>query len=216
MSASSQTAFLAHAYDVSRRRSGDLLLFTVTVTELIVLVVLTPAFTFVDWIYLAQHLVVLGLAFTRPAPSISDHSLSSSIAVTVSYAYPYAQIAYLGWSPGEPVSASGGLVLVTLAAVVSLLSLMTLGKSFGVRPALRSLITSGPYAVVRHPIYAAYVVSDVGYNLQEWNIGCVLLMLIGWGSLLYRIKAEERLLSHDCAWRAYVGSVPYRLVPGIW
>jgi hypothetical protein len=53
----------------------------------------TPGFTFVDWIYLAQHLIVLGLAFTRRTPKAQDHSVRSAIAVTVSYAYPYAQIA---------------------------------------------------------------------------------------------------------------------------
>ena len=37
--------------------------------------------------------------------------------------------------------------------------------------------------------------SDIGYNIQEWNVGSLLLMLAGWTSLLYRIHAEERVLS---------------------
>jgi len=69
---------------------------------------------------------------------------------------------------------------------------------------------------VRHPMYLSYLLSDVGYNLQEWNYGTLLVVLVGWTSLIYRILAEERVLSHDAGWPAYVASVPYRLLPGLW
>ncbi len=61
-----------------------------------------------------------------------------------------------------------------------------------------------------------YLLSDIGYNIQEWNVGSLLLTLAGWISLLYRIHAEERVLSRDPRWPAYVASVPYRLLPGLW
>jgi protein-S-isoprenylcysteine O-methyltransferase Ste14 len=65
-------------------------------------------------------------------------------------------------------------------------------------------------------MYLAYVIADIGYNLQEWNFGTALLVMTGWASLLYRIKAEERILSQDARWSAYTASVRYRLLPGIW
>jgi protein-S-isoprenylcysteine O-methyltransferase Ste14 len=198
------------------RRFADLLLFSVTSVELALLVYLTPAFTFTDWIYLLQHLLVLGIAVTRRLPAIQDHSLPTSAAVAVSYAYPYAQMVYLAWIPGEPAWPDAGFVVVTIAAFLSLASLVSLGRSFGVRPALRSLVMKGPYRLVRHPMYLAYVLSDTGYNLQEWNLGTVLLTLVGWVSLLYRIRAEERVLSRDGRWPGYIGSVQYRLLPGLW
>jgi protein-S-isoprenylcysteine O-methyltransferase Ste14 len=110
----------------------------------------------------------------------------------------------------------GGLVLVILAAGLSLASLLTLGRRFGVRPALRGLETGGPYRLVRHPMYLAYLIADIGYNLQEWNAGTVLLVLAGWTSLVYRIRAEERVLARDGGWPAYAATVRYRLVPGVW
>jgi len=69
---------------------------------------------------------------------------------------------------------------------------------------------------VRHPMYLSYILGDVGYNLQEWNIGTVLLVLIGWTSLLYRIRAEERVLSGAAGWHSYADRVRYRLLPGLW
>jgi protein-S-isoprenylcysteine O-methyltransferase Ste14 len=204
-------------FRISGRRFPDFLLFAVTSVELAILFFLaTPALTLTDWIYLLQHMVVLGIALTRRSPKAQDRSLLSSAAVVVAYGYPYAQVLYLGWIPGETVWPLGGLVMVTLAAGLNFAGLLTLGRLFGIRPALRGLATRGPYRIVRHPIYLSYVVADIGYNLQEWNSGTALLMLAGWISLLYRIHAEERILSQDPGWQKYVAMVRYRLLPGVW
>jgi protein-S-isoprenylcysteine O-methyltransferase Ste14 len=198
------------------RRFADLLLFCVTAIELVILFLLTPTFTITDWIYVLQHFIVLVIALTRPQPKVRDYSIASSMAVGVAYTYPYAQVIYLRWSPGHVASPAAGLVLVTLAAGLSLVSLLTMGRLFGVRPALRGLVRSGPYRFVRHPMYLSYMVADIGYNLQEWNFVTLLLVLVGWMSLVYRIHAEERVLSQHAEWPAYAILVRYRLFPGIW
>jgi protein-S-isoprenylcysteine O-methyltransferase Ste14 len=207
---------IPHASEMFRRRFADLLLFCVTSTELVILFLLTPTFTITDWIYVLQHLIVLGIALTRRHAKVWDYSIVSSMAVAIAYAYPYAQVIYLRWSPGLVAWPAAGLVLVTLAAGLSLVTLLTLGRLFGVRPALRGLATSGPYRFVRHPMYLSYFLADIGYNLQEWNFVTLLLVLVGWASLVYRIHAEERLLSQHAEWPAYVVLVRYRLFPGLW
>jgi protein-S-isoprenylcysteine O-methyltransferase Ste14 len=199
-----------------RRRFADFLLFCVTSVELVILFLLTPTFTITDWVYVLQHFIVLGIALTRPRPKVWDYSIASSVAVGIAYAYPYAQVIYLRWSPGYVVSPAAGLVLVMLAAGLSLVSLLAMGRLFGVRPALRGLVTTGSYRFVRHPMYLSYILADIGYNLQEWNFVTLLLVLVGWASLVYRIHAEERLLSQHVEWPAYVVLVRYRVFPGIW
>ena len=208
--------FQSYVSGISRRRLGDFLLFGVTSAELALLFFLTSTFTIADWFYVSQHLLVLGIALTRPPPEVQDHSLLSSTAVVVSYAYPYAQMAYLRWVPGNPAWPAGGLVLVTLAACLSFFSLLSLRRWLGVWPALRGLATRGPYRIVRHPMYLAYVLADIGINLQEWNFGTALLVMAGWASLFTRIRAEERILSQDAAWSTYVALVRHRLFPGLW
>ena len=193
-----------------------MLLLGVTSVELAVLFYLTPTFAIADWIYVSQHLMVLGIALTRRPPAAHDHSLPTSAAVAVTYAYPYAQVTYLAWVHGEPTWPEGGLVLVTLAACLSLASLLALGCRFGVRPALRGLARKGPYGLVRHPMYLAYLLADIGYNVQEWNPGTLLLVAAGWAGLSYRIRAEERVLSQHADWPTYAASVRFRLVPGAW
>jgi len=210
------TGVRPHIPGISRRRFGDLFLFGVTSTELVLLFFLTSTFAIADWIYVSAHLLVLGIALTRPPPELQDHSLPSSTVVVVAYAYPYAQVLYLRWVPGNPAWPAGGLVLVTLGACLSFASLLSLGRWFGVWPALRGLATRGPYRLMRHPMYLAYVLADIGYNLYEYNFGTVLLVITGWASLFCRIRAEERILSQDAGWSSYVALVRHRLLPGLW
>jgi protein-S-isoprenylcysteine O-methyltransferase Ste14 len=198
------------------RSLGDFILLGVTLVELVLLFRLTPSFTLTDWIYVLQHLLVLGVALTRRAPERQDRSQLSNATIVVVYAYPYGQLLYLRWMPGAAPWPDGGLVLVAIAACLSLASLLSLGRLFGVRPALRGLATRGPYSLIRHPMYLAYIVSDFGYNLQEWNWGTALMVLAGWIALVYRIYAEERILAHDPGWGAYAARVRSRLIPGIW
>jgi protein-S-isoprenylcysteine O-methyltransferase Ste14 len=198
------------------RRLADLLLFCVTATELVILFLLTSTFGIADWIYVLQHAMVLGIALARPAPTVRDYSIASSTAVIIAYAYPYAQVIYLRWSPGEVAWPGVGLALVTFAAGLSLVTLLTLGRLFGVRPAVRGLATGGPYRFVRHPMYLSYILADIGYNLEEWNFVTLLLVLVGWAALIYRIYAEERVLSQHSGWQSYAASVRCRLFPGLW
>ena len=83
---------------LSGRRFADFLLFGVTSAELVLLLVLTATLDIADWIYVLQHLMVLGIALTRCAPKAQDRSILSSAAVVVSYSYSYAQVIYLGWA----------------------------------------------------------------------------------------------------------------------
>jgi protein-S-isoprenylcysteine O-methyltransferase Ste14 len=201
---------------ILQRQLADLLLVCVTATALVFLFLLTPTLGVVGWLYVLQHLIVVAIALTRSEPLMTDDSVRSNIAVGVAYLCPYAQVICLYWWPGKVACPEAGLVLVTLAAVFSVVCLLTIGKRFGVRPALRGLVTGGPYRVVRHPLYLSYVIAGIGFNLQVWNLATLLLVLLGWASMIYRIVAEERLLSRHSGWRAYSGLIRYRLFPGLW
>jgi Putative protein-S-isoprenylcysteine methyltransferase len=201
---------------VSSRRWSDVLLFSVTSIELGVLLILTPTLALPDWIYVLQHVMVLVIALTRRPPAVQDHSLGVSAAVAVSYGYPYAQVIYLQRVPGSSFWPEGGMVLIVAGALLSIASLWTLGQRFGIRPALRGLTANGPYRVVRHPMYLSYLLSDLGYNLQECNLGTAALVVTGWIAMIYRIESEERIMAHHPEWAAYTSTVRYRLLPGIW
>ena len=199
-----------------KRGGANWLLFGTTVIELGLLYRLTPTFTPTDWIYVSMNVLVLVIAFVRRPARLRDNSIASGAAVFVSYTYAYAQVAILGRFPGHAAWPAAGLVLVLLGASLSLASLLSLGKYFGIRPALRGVTDRGLYRLVRHPLYLSYVIADIGYNLQEWSPATIVLVAAGWASLVYRIHVEERVLSHDEGWLDYTARVRHRLVPGIW
>src|SRR5262249_16032938 len=108
---------------VAFRRFADILLLAVTSTELAILVLLTLTFTIGCGFYVWHHVMVPGIALPGRPPKALDRSTPAAAAVIVAYTYSYAQVIYLGWMPGEPSWPSGGLVLVTAAAGLSLASL---------------------------------------------------------------------------------------------
>ena len=77
---------------VAQRSLADVILFGITLAELVLLAWLSAAFEPIDVIYVAQHLLVLGIALTRSEPAARDESLAALLAVGASYAYPYAQV----------------------------------------------------------------------------------------------------------------------------
>ena len=109
-----------------------------------------------------------------------------------------------------------GMALQGAGLLVVFLALARLGRSFGLVAARRDLVTSGPYRIVRHPLYAAYVLVQAGYLLQSpraWNAGVFAFV---WACQVARVRAEERLLAAHPAYADYMRRTPFRLVPGIW
>lgn len=82
----------------------------------------------------------------------------------------------------------------------------------------QQVISTGPYAIVRHPMYSGVVVMCIGAELalgSWWALLVIVLMQIP--VLVWRILDEERLLKKDLPGYAdYVQNVRYRLVPYLW
>jgi protein-S-isoprenylcysteine O-methyltransferase Ste14 len=121
--------------------------------------------------------------------------------------------------PGGPYSGwldACGLALQGLGIVVGCLSLAALGRSLGLVPAHRGLVTSGAYRVVRHPLYASYAVAGLGYLVQSPRLWNVVVLIVVWVCQVARILSEEKLLGTDAAYRAYALETRWRLIPGLW
>ncbi|MCX4164876.1 MULTISPECIES: isoprenylcysteine carboxylmethyltransferase family protein [Paraburkholderia] len=76
---------------------------------------------------------------------------------------------------------------------------------------------TGPYAHVRHPMYAATIPFFVGTPLllgSWWGLACAPLLVAALG---YRAVLEERMLAEQLdGYAAYAARVRYRFVPGVW
>jgi len=117
----------------------------------------------------------------------------------------------------------GGLIpiwwaalLMTFGLFVSLAAKLFLRRSFGIVAACRGVRREGPYRLVRHPMYTGYLVTQLGFLLANPSLLNASVYAVAWGMLLLRIREEEEMLSRDPAYRDYVATVRYRLLPGIY
>ncbi len=80
------------------------------------------------------------------------------------------------------------------------------------------VITSGPYAFVRHPGYAAgiLIIMASGPALGSW-LAAAVLVIFSLPFLIHRVITEDRILQAQLAgYSNYADRVRWRLVPGIW
>jgi protein-S-isoprenylcysteine O-methyltransferase Ste14 len=114
---------------------------------------------------------------------------------------------------GAPVHAGLGFMLILAGLSIHVGAKLSLWRSFGLVAANRGVRTIGLYRFVRHPMYAGYILSHIGFLLAApswWNLG---VYLVTWTLLVARIEAEERTLREDMAYRDYASRVRYRLLP---
>lgn len=109
-----------------------------------------------------------------------------------------------------------GTAFQVLGLAICLWSFFALGRSFGFAAADRGLVRRGPYAVVRHPIYASYLLLQCGYILQSVSLRNVIVLLVASGFNVGRALVEEELLAGNPAHASYRAKVRWRLIPGVW
>ncbi|PPQ70429.1 hypothetical protein CVT25_004301 [Psilocybe cyanescens] len=134
-----------------------------------------------------------------------------------------------------------GISLTLVGTIVRMHCYRTLGKLFTFELSImkdHTLITTGPYAYVRHPSYTGLIVTIVGgylshisegswvreSGLLETTVGLgILVVFITIGlavilSLLLRIPSEDMILRRrfGVEWEEWARRVPYKIVPGIY
>jgi protein-S-isoprenylcysteine O-methyltransferase Ste14 len=92
-----------------------------------------------------------------------------------------------------------GVVLCGLGVGLALWARVSLGTNWGL-PMSRNenpeLVTSGPYAFVRHPIYGGVIVGMIGSALGQSMLWLVPLVLAG-GYFIYSARREQRLMTEQ-------------------
>ena len=99
------------------------------------------------------------------------------------------------------------------ASIFGALTLSFLGRSFSVMPEARRLVTTGPYGIVRHPLYLFELLGVVGILLQVRSLPGVLLLALIIALQIARARWEERVLDRAIPeFAAYRRQVPF-LIP---
>ncbi len=123
------------------------------------------------------------------------------------------------WStvPAWLVLVADGFFLLSFALVFLVLKENSYAGSTITVEADQRVVTTGPYAVVRHPMYAASLPMLVSLPLAlgtAWGLFFSAFMI---GLIVCRLLAEERyLLAHLPDYAAYCQKTRHRLLPGLW
>lgn len=111
-------------------------------------------------------------------------------------------------SPGRLVA---GLIIIVLAGLLGAWSGMRLGSALTPTPVPipgAELRTDGPYALVRHPIYAAVLLAAVGYTVALGSWWTLLTLALLTGFFIVKYRWEDRMLRevHGEQWATWARS----------
>jgi protein-S-isoprenylcysteine O-methyltransferase Ste14 len=108
------------------------------------------------------------------------------------------------------------LLLIIAGTGLAICAVLVLGRSISLLPEARRLVTKGPYALVRHPLYLGELVALAGAALQYYSTSALLLLGLVGIFQLQRMKYEELVLFQFFPeYRDYMERTS-RLVPGVY
>ncbi len=105
--------------------------------------------------------------------------------------------------------------LMFAGMIIQISAKVALWRSYGLVPANRGVKTRGPYRFVRHPMYAGYTLTHIGFLLGFPSLQNFLLYFTVFSIEVARLLREELILNQDPLYRQYTACVHYRLLPGL-
>ncbi|HTR67746.1 MAG TPA: isoprenylcysteine carboxylmethyltransferase family protein [Terriglobales bacterium] len=189
--------------------------------------VMVAAWTVTMFAVFARRPDLLNERFKTRFPK--DQPLADKIAVVLLIASYYGLMSFIPVDVfhlhllPRPAIAVSSLGLLLFVAGWTLISLAFRENSFAV-PAVRlqtergqTVVDSGVYRIVRHPLYAGSVLLIAGMPLWLESYAATVLALVPVAILIVRILGEEKFLRRELTgYAAYTQRVRYRLVPFVW
>jgi protein-S-isoprenylcysteine O-methyltransferase Ste14 len=165
-------------------------------------------------IVMSEALPFLFVIFRAPSASLSHHPFDWTVAVLATVSPLLIQPQPNAGGAIGPEALAFGVMLFGLCLQIA--AKVVLGRRFGIVAANRGVRDMGPYRFVRHPMYAGYTLTHIGFLLAMPSLFNAAIYAFGLVLQIVRIDREERVLMHDPAYRAFVSRVRYRMLPGIY
>jgi protein-S-isoprenylcysteine O-methyltransferase Ste14 len=158
--------------------------------------------------------LIIALVLVRRMPVAKSDFLPRTVALASAYLYlariplPHANL--------SPTVDAIATVLATIGTASAFAVLFWLRRSFSILPEARALVTTGPYRIVRHPLYVTEEIANFGVMLQFAQPWSLLIEIVNVALQLWRISFEEHVLLRAFPDYANYASRTRRLVPGIY
>ena len=125
-------------------------------------------------------------------------------------------LAYMAHHGDQSLSVALGVAMQVIGLTLSVVSFGFLGRSIGIVAADRGLKTAGAYRIVRHPAYAAHIITGTGFLIANPHWVNAVIWSVVFVCQLARIQAEEDFLSRHTTYSEYRAAVRWRLIPGLY
>lgn len=175
-------------------------------------------------LYLARHDEAL-LARRLKAGPVAEREKSQRLIQTVTAALGVILFLVPGfdhhwrWSQVPMLLTMAGFAAVALGFVVVFLAFRENSFGSGIIEVAddQKVVASGPYAVVRHPMYVGAIVLFLGTPLALGSYWALIPAVALSAMIAVRLTDEERFLAANLpGYDAYRRQVRYRLAPGLW
>jgi protein-S-isoprenylcysteine O-methyltransferase Ste14 len=167
-------------------------------------------FNFVEAAFAIHNIVMLTLILVRRQHVSIDRNIFNQIIALAAF---FSGIIFQKHPTDNMRYASE--VIMVIATILGIITLVNLGRSFGILIAVRQVKTSGLYRIIRHPMYFTDILWRIGYlvgNLYWLNS---IIFLASSACYVYRALLEERFLSQFTEYQEYKKKVRYRFLPGL-
>jgi protein-S-isoprenylcysteine O-methyltransferase Ste14 len=160
------------------------------------------------------YLILLVATYWRKPAFKAQRSDPLAVLITLVAIDAFGLIARQPLSQPQAWPAAGTLILFGTA--IAVWSVLSLGTSFSLLPQVRRLVSTGPYAYLRHPMYAGGLLITLGELWLRWTPLSIILCTIMIGAQLLRMRMEERLLEDEFPnYRRYRAQTS-ALIPGVY
>jgi protein-S-isoprenylcysteine O-methyltransferase Ste14 len=168
---------------------------------------------FIDITFFISSLVFLTVILIRRNYQKVDTNWSHWLVATVSF---FSNMYFIKTNPATGIILNIANVISLLALLIGLAALLSLGRSFGVVPAVRVVKTGGAYRFVRHPMYLSDIITKIPIVMKYMNVYNVAIFIIAIVLYVLRIHFEEQLLREFPEYQEYMKKVRYRFIPFIY
>ena len=160
------------------------------------------------------YLFLALLIMTRPPAKAEADGLLPRIAAFVGTYMPWTITFFGKTDQALPNLVSTACVLIGM--IMMLVTIRYLGRSFSLVPQARSVVQTGPYRWIKHPLYLSEEIAILGVGLQHLTPLTVIVLVLHFGVQVCRIVYEEDLLRRTCPEYSSYEASRWRLVPYVW